>query len=281
MPNVLCWEDFFTSAKTSTYDLVVIGGLHSLQYLPEKEYVRYLSILADYLKSLDASRPVHLELGNVDSVDFLQHMADVVFPLVHSIGIGENSVLVLNKAVVENDSNVKLDAGIAIAGGVAIINDILHGVISKVTEGAPQSRLSRMFFHSSSFLVTAVKESHWSNNEAALASASLAVSKSAFNVKSSLDLVDKRLAMPVYFTLSKADSSFVAGLNMNKPVVTWSYKDTKFYIAPVIICDVPDRTKDHGLTASAVALVRSKFYVTEGKRGYVSQNEAEDSDSDL
>ena len=258
-PDQKCWDAFFQHLKSKSVDLVVIGGLSSLQYFEESDQKKFLLKIEQHLRAVEDTTPVHLEIGDANSEVFLKNLAEHVFPHVNSIGVGERTILALYKAVLEPGFDLSADSGIAVAGGVAIINDILYGVLSKFGESRSPYRLSRMFFHSYAFHVTAIRKSKWETIEASMAAASLHVSKGACNVKTSLDLVNKRLAMPSYFTLSKSESEIVAALDVNFPVTKWAKKDVQFYITPVLVCDDPTLVRDHGVSASAMALISTQF----------------------
>ena len=252
--NTQCIRSFFKETKDS--DLVIIGGLHRLHNLNE-ESKSSIDQIALYLKSKSKKVLIHLELGPIRDSSLAEYLAVHLFPLCDSLGIGEDNFLVLNHAMGGPHLEVKVGSSLAVAGGVGIVNDVILHIFS--TFGYNQqhnrfSRLSRVFFNSYAFQVTAlIGSKKWSNVLTSVVKASQKVSQVA--CPSSFDpSTEGRLAMPTYFTLSRSDSSSVASVDVYNPVSRWRRKDVDFHIVPVLLCNIPKRSSDIGISASAEAL---------------------------
>lgn len=58
-----------------------------------------LEDLAKHLKSIEKTKPVHLELASMVDKDFLRTLVTVIFPLVDSVGLNEQELSFLTVAL--------------------------------------------------------------------------------------------------------------------------------------------------------------------------------------
>ena len=249
--NLQCVTNFFQESENS--DLIVIGGLHRLQSLQQSSKT-IINEIARNLKSKRKHVTIHLELGSIQDLELAEYLADSLFHLCDSIGIGEDNFLVVNHASRGPHLEVKVGASIAVAGGVGIVNDILLHIFATYGQAriGASSRLSRIFFNSYAFHVTALFTNKWSNVLTSVSKASQKVA--AIACPSNFEPTEGRLAMPTYFTLSRSDSSVVANVDVYNPITQWRRKDIDFHVVPVLLCNQPMRSTDVGIAASAEAL---------------------------
>ena len=80
-------------------ELVVLSGLHLLESENGEFRELRLNDLARFVKLIDRSVPIHLELASMADKDFLQSLVTTLFPLVDSVGLNEQELSFLTVAL--------------------------------------------------------------------------------------------------------------------------------------------------------------------------------------
>lgn len=138
------------------------------------------------------------------------------------------------------------------------MSDIIHWLLynyGKSTKN-PNSRLSRIHFHSLTYHIVGVHRSQWKNvRSATMAGTRLAGMQACDVQKLDPDIVD--LKMPLEFQLFSGDVKRT--LDPESPAHSWSINEYLFVLSPVLVCKDPVKTVGLGDAISATGLMFSEF----------------------
>ena len=144
------------------------------------------------------------------------------------------------------------------------MSDILYWALDtfgKNSKENPNSRLTRIHFHSLTYHIIAVMPQYWSQSEAAAAAGSSAVTRQACNHKD-IRVEEVELRTPKYFARSVSNWTLRRNLvkhdNAN-PTTSWSRDNIDFHFSAVLVCKKPKRTVGLGDCISGTGLQFSKF----------------------
>lgn len=147
---------------------------------------------------------------------------------------------------------------------IAVMSDILYWTLDtygKDSNMFPESRLTRIHFHSLTYHIIAAMPRFWSQSEAAAAAGSSVVSKQACN-HDDIHVEEVELRTPEYFARSvnhwKLRRNLVKHDQAN-PTTSWNRGRIEFHFSAVLVCKRPKRTVGLGDCISGTGLQFSRF----------------------
>ena len=120
------------------------------------------------------------------------------------------------------------------------------------------SRLTRVHFHSLQFHVLATIPGYWQNTDIAVAAGT---KTGALKACDSKDLNPEKLELKLNQKLAFFPGDKEHELDVDSPVVSYTYKGYKFDFSPVLVCRKPLKTVGLGDAISATGLIYSKYSV--------------------
>lgn len=244
-----------TSSATPSFgpDLVVFSGLHMLESQQDAAWLEdKVSRIASHLAAVPRSLPVHLELASMVNEAFLKSIANQIFERVSSIGLNEQELGFLMRAL--NAADVDLGPGRhpTVAGVVDALKYILRYAGGK----SAASRLSRVHFHCLTFHVLAMKPAAWSNGAAAVAAGARIATTQACD---SERVHHESVVLQVPRRLQLSRTMQPVDFNPSEPVIHWSEDGLDFAFSPVLVCKQPLKTVGLGDAISATGLLYSRY----------------------
>uniref|UniRef100_A0A3B4B1F5 Uncharacterized protein n=1 Tax=Periophthalmus magnuspinnatus TaxID=409849 RepID=A0A3B4B1F5_9GOBI len=236
-------------------DLLVLSGLHMMEGLrPEARNHRLDQVVA-LLSEL--SVPVHLELASMTDLGFMQLILSFqVFPLVSSLGLNEQELLFLSRAVDGPHSDVSWsEVGVTSAAAVGVASDVLQWVLQHFGAVSSSSLLSRVHFHSLPFHVVAVVTGRWGNQAASSAAGARTASAQACG-RAHVHAPEAQLKAPLEFN---TNNTHMLRLDPDQPITVWHQHHVTFHLSPVLVCKQPIRTVGLGDAISANGLLFSEI----------------------
>lgn len=262
-------DKFNETLLTYNPTLVVLSGLHMLDGQTRDVWTERLASVADVLKNILRDVPIHLEMATVGNLQFLPHLADIVFPRIDSLGLNEQELVSLAKS---KGADFDFDE-IGPKPSITHSADLLHWLFKEYgLLDRDDSRLSRIHFHSLSFHVVAqpkleVKGVEWSNGLASSMKGSRTASLQACDAWE-INSDDFEVQIPDEFFLSHRDETLnkspVAN-TISNGYAAWPRDEIDYFLSPVHVCKLPVKTVGLGDAISAVGLLESKFKFTRRK----------------
>ena len=255
--RMVALESFHRSLRSFHPDLVVFSGTHILEGQPETFWMERLKDIQGLLESMPADIPVHLELATVGDMKFLGHVASSLFPRITSLGLNEQELVSVAKAMeAEFDFNK-----IPPKPGIEDVSDLLHWFVQTFV-ARKDSRLSRVHFHSLTFhVITSLKEGPWRNSHIAVLAGTRTAGLQACDMET-FHSTRFDLRIPMNFTLSHSDSDLSASevrFAPERPTVSWVREGWEYFMSPVLVCKEPLKTVGLGDAISAMGLMYSEF----------------------
>lgn len=261
-------EMFFNSILTYKPDLVVLSGLHLLEFLPKKKQEEKLKIIQKNLRQISDDIPIHLELGSMADLEYGKRVLHWIVPYVDSLGFNEQEISFVTEV-----------GGGPFAGHFPIkaqsiqpykATEIMNWLLTTFgpDKKNPDSkkahyRLQRVHFHCLFYHMSATRGSDWSNGAAALAAAARLAGKQACDgqglTPEDLDpnTVELRVGQEV---LLDQEQEKTLKFNPHAAVSSWTRDDVLLIYTPVLVCKKPTKTVGLGDAISATGLMYSQFY---------------------
>lgn len=262
-------------------DAVVISGFHLLhsQELSREEEHATLTRAQSQLQELSGI-PIHLECASIARVELIQKIAQMIFPLVDSIGLNEQECMALYEALGGGYADVGFTRK-DLVGDVPrpdALTKVVMFILKHVRKSSTSPpRLERIHIHTFAFHMIAtvenkkesVRASTWRYSDASVAKGSvMATLTSCDTTLSTVAEHELRIVAPSSFTIEEKDIE----INEVEPVGKWKQTltddtEVEFYYAPVMTCVQPRRTVGLGDSISSSALIPSlqKVSVTENE----------------
>lgn len=261
--KMMALEAFQPSLESFGPDLVILSGAHLLDGQTETFWRRRLGDITQLLASLPPGLPAHWELATIGDLTFFHSLARSIFSETDSLGLNEQELVSVARAANADG----FDFGtIPAKPGVAHVSDLLHWLMQ--TYGArstPESRLTRVHFHSLTFhIIATVRGGPWGNGRAAVAAGTRVAGLQACDV-TRFHPAEFELRIPPSFTLSHSDptlSTTRVRLSPSAPTVAWSRGGVDYHLSPVLVCRRPVKTVGLGDAISSFALLHSEFRTT-------------------
>ena len=225
--------------------LLILAGLHLLEGVtdPATQTGRLDAVRTLLDAAAERSVRVHLELASTAELPFLQSLAETVLPRVDSIGLNEEELGALYRAVGGAEHGVAAFTKPQLATTVAAIGHILRAT----------PRLSRVHMHFLAYHVIAIRPQSsnlWPRTPEALIAGAAASALRACNGTDIVSLFNEYLAVPV----PDVDEE-----TFHSPVLpymwgTASDPDVTYHVVPTIVCTRPTATVGLGDLISGTAL---------------------------
>uniref|UniRef100_A0A8C6TPJ8 ADP-dependent glucokinase n=1 Tax=Neogobius melanostomus TaxID=47308 RepID=A0A8C6TPJ8_9GOBI len=121
-------ESLVQSLENFDPKLLVLSGFHMMEGLqPEARTSAWTRSESGLTRSEPLSVPVHLELASMTDPEFMRHIAHKVFPLVSSLGLNEQELLFLSRAVGGPHSDLSwTEVGVSSPAAVGVASDVLR-----------------------------------------------------------------------------------------------------------------------------------------------------------
>ncbi|CAJ0585832.1 unnamed protein product, partial [Mesorhabditis spiculigera] len=259
-------EMFFKAIATMQPDLVIITGVHLLEFQQADIRLEKLRLVKRNIVQIDAKVPIHLKLGGLGGDrEFAKDVLERVVPYVDSLTLTEQQLALLAAVGGGPHPNEYPVAGGALHAHkvVDMVNWLLtsYGKPRNITEPEDRlKRLSRVHFTCLTFHVVASVGNDWSNLAAGLAGGARLAGRLACggeNVEANSDLLESRTAQS--FLLDSSLQKFYQ-FDHHHPLTSWLRDQTLFLFTPVLVCKYPRKTVGIDDATSVTALLYSQFY---------------------
>ncbi|XP_013385712.1 ADP-dependent glucokinase isoform X1 [Lingula anatina] len=124
------------------------------------------------------------------------------------------------------------------------------------SKSRPESKLTRVHFHSLTYHIVGVVPNAWGNTASAVAAGTRAAGQQACDTED-LDSVNADLRIPLEFKLTS--SSDEKSFDPSEPSSVWKREGYKFAFSPVLVCKNPLKTVGLGDAISATGLLYSEY----------------------
>lgn len=258
--KMVALEEFQKNLDSFRPDLVILSGAHLMQGESTDFKRKRLVDVAGLLGNIPARTPVHSELATIGDLDYLRDLAAATFPLIDSLGLNEQELLSLAKAV---GANFDFDR-IPSKPDIPTTSDLLHWLMQTYTILTRKvSRLTRVHFHTLSFhmVATLVAPQCWQNSRSGVLAGARIAALQACDLKH-FDPTKFELRVPLTFPLSVSDkhlSQRVVHITPESPVASWQRDGVEYVLTPVLVCKTPLKTVGLGDAISAMGLLHSEF----------------------
>lgn len=235
-------------------ELMVLSGFHMMEGLQPEARDQRLDQVVELLSQL--SVPVHLELASMTDPGFMQRIVHKVFPLVSSLGLNEQELLFLSRAVGGPHADSSwTEVGVASPAAVAVAADVLQWVLERFGAVSGASLLSRVHFHALPFHVVAAVTGRWGNQAASSAAGARTASAQACG-RAHVHAPESQLRAPLRFNINQ---SHALTLDPDWPITVWQQHYVTLHLSPVLVCKRPIRTVGLGDAISANGLLFSEI----------------------
>ena len=253
-------DSFFDYIDAHHPELVIVSGVHLLDRFPEEVQQKKLDHLAKRLQRLSDPTVVHLELASIGSLELVKRVLTTLLPHLTSLGLNEQELMsALRAGGGPPELLVDMDPP-----EVGIVADMMLWLLTKYgnVDGAnPQSRLSRVHFHSLTFHVMAHGRSTWANANTAVFKGTEAAGRQAC-ADEAIVPSKMQLRIPSSFHLSIQDKALRREAHVfdpNHPQLSWQRGSVDYHFSPVLVCKRPLKTVGLGDAISATGLLYSKY----------------------
>eukprot|EP00118_Oscarella_pearsei_P012684 m.95441 g.95441 ORF g.95441 m.95441 type:complete len:342 (+) comp36851_c0_seq2:644-1669(+) len=256
-------EAFFAALNDFSPDLIVISGLHMLEKQAPSFWKDRLKALVTQLKTVSPQIPIHLELASTSDKSFLAVMAESVFPHVNSLGLNEQELLAVSQAT-GGPHQEERDEEAGAQPEIGSVADQVHWLLKQFGVGSsakPNSRMTRVHFHSLTFHMLSIVKGTWKNSMSAVGAAARIAGSKACNTPS-IDPEKVKLKIPSAFLRSVNEVSLRREpivYNPDKPVTGWNRGNVQTFFSPVLVCKKPLKTVGLGDAISATGLQYSEM----------------------
>jgi ADP-dependent glucokinase len=248
-------------------DLLVLSGFHLLDGVSDEHTRRQrmeavATKVAQSRKDLSNLVMTHVELASIGNRRIYEEIAQIVFPVVDSLGLNEQELSVLYQVLASQGRAHNEKSGtLQIAQTEPYLKDVIHA-ISYIMKS--HTSLRRVHFHSLVFHLLAVVDDDQSTCEesflASIAASSLSATEQACGLQRN-NWDDLSLVELLYDTSQVKKHIPDAKQFKNRDgIMSWqqSYSfnslHLKFYLAPVLVCKTPRHTVGLGDTISSAGL---------------------------
>lgn len=241
-------------------DLIILSGAHLMQGESADFKKKRLVDVAGLLGNIPAGTLVHSELATIGDLNYLRDLAAATFPLIDSLGLNEQELLSLAKAVGASFDFDQMSS----KPDIPLASDLLHWLMQTYTNlGRKESRLTRVHFHTLSFhiVATLVSPQYWHNSKSAVLAGTRIAALQACDLKH-FDPTKFELRIPLNISLSASDDNLsrrVAHITPESPVASWERDGVEYVMTPVLVCKTPLKTVGLGDAISAMGLLHSEF----------------------
>ncbi|PAV82764.1 hypothetical protein WR25_24718 [Diploscapter pachys] len=205
--STIVMEMFFKATNQFKPELVIITGIHLLEFQKKEIRLEKLRMIKRNLMQMNPKIPVHLQLGSLGDAQYLLEIVNKVLPYVDSLGLNEQELSFLSHVT----NGPHMEAYPVQAGTVHV---------HKVSIGTD-----------------------WTNSAAGLAAGARIAGRMSCNLNQQAnietDLLEIRMAPTITLdrTLNK-----VYHFDPHNPMASWMREDMLFIFTPVLVCRFPTKT---------------------------------------
>ncbi|KAK6179202.1 hypothetical protein SNE40_011617 [Patella caerulea] len=254
--KVTMLERYFEDLKDFQPDLALISGLHLLDGETQEFFTKRIDSFISGLRSIPRTVPVHLELASMANKEFVKNILNKVLPEITSLGLNEQELVFSAYAAGgPHGEDYENHNGQPIIHRVA---DIMSWLLTTYgySKNNPNSRLTRIHFHSLTYHIAGVHPDVWGNVESAtMAGARVAGLQACDVTQLDPNIID--LHIPLKYNLFSGDIE--RSFNSSHPLHRWKLNGHEFVFSPVLVCKKPLKTVGLGDAISATGLMYSKF----------------------
>ncbi|KAK3097938.1 hypothetical protein FSP39_014684 [Pinctada imbricata] len=249
-------ETFFENVKPFDPDLILLSGLHLLEGQSQEFFSQRLAVIRNGLNNIPRELPVHLELASMANKKFVKEILEQITPAINSLGLNEQELSF--SAHAGNGPHPQQFAQTDGQPDVHKISDMILWVLKTFgySKSNPDSKLSRVHFHSLTYHIIGTYPGVWKNSPSAVAAGTRMAGMQACDV----DIIDPdsvSLKFPKKFYLHTGSEEIV--FNASNPVISWQREGFEFSLSPVLVCKKPLKTVGLGDSISATGLMYSEF----------------------
>ncbi|ULU09041.1 hypothetical protein L3Y34_019912 [Caenorhabditis briggsae] len=258
-------EMFFKAIAQFRPDLVIITGVHLLEFQSKEMRQEKMRLIKRNLLQINPKTPIHLELGSLADEAFSTDVISKILPYVDSLGINEQELTFLSHIA---DGPYREEYPVQ-AGTVHVhkVVEMLHWLLKTYgrdpTGQNPNKvgyRLSRIHFHCLTYHIMVSSGTDWSNLAAGLAAGARIAGRLSCNIGANTmdsELLEIRTA--ANFVLDKKMEKHYQ-FESHNPIASWMREDVLFVFTPVLVCRLPSKTVGIDDAISATGLLYSQFY---------------------
>uniref|UniRef100_A0AC34QQ58 ADP-dependent glucokinase n=1 Tax=Panagrolaimus sp. JU765 TaxID=591449 RepID=A0AC34QQ58_9BILA len=260
-------EMFFKAIADIKPDLIILSGIHLLQFQPKEIRLEKLRLIKRSLLQVNPLIPIHLEMASMSEPTFANDILYRIIPYTDSIALNEQELTFLSKV-----GNGPYNEQYPVKSGALHVHkvvEMLYWLLSTFGHDRtnPESpaynyRLQRIHFHCLTYHIVVSKGRDWSNLAAGLAAGAKLAGRQACNIrgKDESDLLEIRTPSR---TLLDKHQDKVYQFDPHDPLASWMRNELVFIYTPVLVCKFPVYTVGVDDAISATALLYSQFYKME------------------
>jgi len=261
-------EMFFKVIAQVKPDLIVLSGVHLLQFQSKEMRLEKLRLIKRSLLQVNPLIPIHLQMASMSDPTFANEVLFRIIPYVDSIALNEEELTFLAKI-----GNGPYNEQYPVRSGALHVHkvvEILYWLLSTFghNKASPDSpnynyRLQRIHFHCLTYHIVVSKGTDWSNLAAGLAAGAKIAGRQSCNLEHSRgesDLLEIRTSSR---TLLDKHQDKVYEFDQHNPIASWMRNEIVFIYTPVLVCKLPLHTVGLEDAISASALLYSQFYKIE------------------
>jgi len=253
-------ERFHEELTKFSPNLIIISGLHLLADQEAKFRSQRLNQLASYLtgnlhkkQSKNKVVPIHFELASIANEQYIKELANIVFPIVDSIGMNEVELVAVAKVLLPESA---YDLEKLRNQDMKSITDVLLQFFEYFYKLDHQSVFTRIHFHSLAFHIVVKNINNgdtWGDSASAVSAGVMTCSRQA--CKNSTNMNDYDILVSRVWPILRHNNI------TQVPVETWVqdlpkyHQQYEFSVAPVLVCKKPGDTVGMGDSISAVGLL--------------------------
>ncbi|WKX93025.1 hypothetical protein Q1695_010781 [Nippostrongylus brasiliensis] len=264
--STVVMEMFFKAIAQFKPDLIIISGIHTLEFQNKEMRLEKLRMIRRNLLQISSKTPIHFELGSVADGTFMFDILHRIIPHVDSLGINEQELAFLSHvAGGPHMEEYPVQAGTVHAHKVVEMLDWLLRTFGRdrVNPGSKNYayRLQRIHFQCLTYQIMVSAGNDWSNLASGLAASSRLAGRMACNLanqaRMETDLLEVRIA-PSFILDKKLGKMY--NFHAHNPIASWMRDQTLFIFTPVLVCKFPMKTVGVDDAISTTGLLYSQFY---------------------
>ncbi|PIO74251.1 hypothetical protein TELCIR_03741, partial [Teladorsagia circumcincta] len=233
--STVVMEMFFKAIAQFKPDLIIISGIHTLEFQNKEMRLEKLRMIRRNLLQISSKTPIHFELGSLADATFMFDILHRIIPHVDSLGINEQELAFLSHvAGGPHMEEYPVQAGTVHAHKVVEMLDWLLRTFGRDRMN-PNSknygyRLQRIHFQCLTYQMVARMETDM------------------LEVRTAPSFIlDKKLGKMYHF-------------HAHNPIASWMRDQVLFIFTPVLVCKFPMKTVGVDDAISTTGLLYSQFY---------------------
>ncbi|CAD6194429.1 unnamed protein product [Caenorhabditis auriculariae] len=263
--STVVMEMFFRAISQFKPDLVIVSGIHLLEFQNKEMRLEKLRLVKRNLLQVNPKTPIHFEMSSFGDAVFASDVLQRVIPYVDSLGINEQELAFL--AHIANGPH--MEAYPVQAGTVHVhkVVEMLHWLLKTFGRDIKDPnttktgyRLQRIHFHCLTYHIIVTAGNEWTNSAASLAAGARLAGRLSCNVNPKAvesDLLEVRTA--ANFVLDKKIGKHYQ-FEPHSPIASWMRDDVLFVYTPVLVCRLPTKTVGVDDAVAVTSLMYSQFY---------------------